>query len=227
MDWVDSVRGAILRISLRHNSSIVTRQDLIKEELDRIESETHTTGKTPDQTLSRTLQDLRNLGFIKFLRRGEYEILNYVTPPKEIESPIRGSIPSTHKVQSQIRSIDIGERSNTERKDITTTRIIRDTKIVHQLKETYEYCCQICGKTVDLKSRLYAEAHHIKPLGKPHNGPDHDSNIIVVCPNHHVKLDFGAIDLNLGDLKLLNHKISQEYIDYHNIIVVAYYRENR
>jgi predicted restriction endonuclease len=50
----------------------------------------------------------------------------------------------------------------------------------------------------------------------PHNGPDVKSNIIVVCPNHHVMLDYGAINLNKELLRLNNHVISNEYIEYHN-----------
>jgi predicted restriction endonuclease len=53
-------------------------------------------------------------------------------------------------------------------------------------------------------------------LGNPHNGPDHKTNIINVCPNHHVELDYGAIKLELEKLALSKHRLNNEYIDYHN-----------
>ncbi len=63
----------------------------------------------------------------------------------------------------------------------------------------------------------YAEAHHIKPLGSPHNGPDEKSNIVCVCPNCHVLLDYGAVKLEANKLiSNKEHKISAVYIDYHN-----------
>jgi len=42
---------------------------------------------------------------------------------------------------------------------------------------------------------FYLEAHHLKPLGKRHNGPDMEKNLVCVCPNCHVLLDFNAIRL--------------------------------
>ena len=63
----------------------------------------------------------------------------------------------------------------------------------------------------------YAEAHHLKPLGTPHNGPDISNNIICVCPNCHAKLDYGIIRIEIPKLNLdIRHKIDAEFINYHN-----------
>ncbi|WP_396022974.1 MULTISPECIES: HNH endonuclease [Bacillus cereus group] len=68
-----------------------------------------------------------------------------------------------------------------------------------------------------LTNSYYSEAHHIKPLGSPHNGRDIRENIIVLCPNHHALCDYGAIPLNQDILKnVKGHELSQEFIDYHN-----------
>ena len=100
----------------------------------------------------------------------------------------------------------------------TSNRILRDTELVKQIKILHKYQCQLCGISIKLKDgKLYIEAHHIKPLGRPHNGPDIPENIICVCPNHHVELDFGAIKLNLQQINhVLGHIIDQDYVDYHN-----------
>jgi putative restriction endonuclease len=42
----------------------------------------------------------------------------------------------------------------------------------------------------------YAEACHIKPLGRPHNGPDTPENILCLCPNCHVLFDEFALWIN-------------------------------
>ena len=94
-----------------------------------------------------------------------------------------------------------------------TYRILRDTALARKAKELHQYKCQICGQALTLADNtLYAEAHHIRPLGKPHDGPDVPGNILCVCPNDHVLLDYGAIKLD----KTLLHGIDSAFIDYHN-----------
>ena len=99
-------------------------------------------------------------------------------------------------------------------------RVIRNTAIIDQVKTIHRYQCQICGQTIRLRHGFYAEGHHIRPLGREHAGPDVIENILCVCPNHHVALDYGAIELNL--LKLRTHpahQVGPEYIDYHNNVI--------
>jgi hypothetical protein len=100
-----------------------------------------------------------------------------------------------------------------------TYRILRDTKLVIEIKKSHGFQCQVCHNP-PLKlndAKLYAEGHHIKPLGSPHDGTDVRENILCVCPNCHVLLDYGAIDLNLDQLSNSSaHTIGREYIDYHN-----------
>ena len=98
--------------------------------------------------------------------------------------------------------------------------IERNIQLVKKIKNQYDNTCQICGTKLKIKKDLfYSEVHHIKPLGSPHNGPDKLENMICVCPNHHVLLDMGAIELELDDLQVLNHKIGDEFISYHNIVI--------
>lgn len=99
-----------------------------------------------------------------------------------------------------------------------TYRMLRDTKLARKVKFLHEYQCQICGRTIQLHNGLrYAEAHHIKPLSSPHNGPDVAENIICVCPNHHVELDYGAIKLDGATLRgHVGLTIADEYVNYHN-----------
>jgi putative restriction endonuclease len=115
---------------------------------------------------------------------------------------------------------------HTEARRVQTTvqRIVRDTKIAKRVKQLHKYKCQVCGIALETSAGLYAEAAHIKPLGQPHNGPDVESNILCLCPNHHVLFDNGgftiADDLSLigieGELRVVKkHKIELEFIQYH------------
>ncbi|WP_046226981.1 HNH endonuclease [Paenibacillus dauci] len=127
--------------------------------------------------------------------------------------------------QETIYAIDILEPIDTVREETTVYRILRDTYLARRLKQLHNNECQICGESIKLSNQnFYSEAHHIKPLGKPHNGPDIAENILVLCPNHHVQCDYGAINLNINTLKIVNgHKISNEFIKYHNTKV---YKKN-
>jgi len=104
------------------------------------------------------------------------------------------------------------------RASTTVNRIIRDTELAQLVTRLHAYKCQICGHTIELVDGcLYAEAHHIRPLGHPHDGPDVIGNILCVCPNHHAELDLRARTLTLSDLRLANgHVVEQKYINYHN-----------
>jgi hypothetical protein len=72
--WPDAVREAIKRICSAKNSNSFTRQEILQFELGDIEKETETHGRTPEQTLSRTLQELRDMGEIEFRGQGKYEL---------------------------------------------------------------------------------------------------------------------------------------------------------
>jgi predicted HNH restriction endonuclease len=104
------------------------------------------------------------------------------------------------------------------RVESTTYRILRDTELARKIKLLYKNQCQICGYTIKLPNgNNYSEAHHIIPLGQPHNGSDTAENIIVLCPNHHAMLDYGVIELKLTNiLQNREHKISEKNISYHN-----------
>jgi predicted restriction endonuclease len=111
------------------------------------------------------------------------------------------------------RAMDIEDLSQPERVRQETYRILRDTALARTVKESHQYRCQICGQTLRIGDNTpYAEAHHIMPLGTPHNGPDVRGNILCVCPNDHVLLDYGAIKLYETRLP----GIDKEFIDYHN-----------
>ena len=97
------------------------------------------------------------------------------------------------------------------------SRIVRDTKTARELKRLYDGQCQLCGNRLEIApGEFYLEAHHLRPLGKPHDGPDDRKNLICVCPNCHVRLDFNAEKLSLKHLKLSRHDIDPQFINYHN-----------
>lgn len=116
-------------------------------------------------------------------------------------------------------AIDIEIESNApERVSIETYRVLRDTALARRIKEIHNHACQICGANpIQLSNgKFYAEAHHLIPLGK-HNGLDIAENIICVCPNCHVKLDYGVIEIDFEKLQTVStHIVGDKFVKYHN-----------
>jgi putative restriction endonuclease len=103
-------------------------------------------------------------------------------------------------------------------------RTVRSTAMARRVKEIHHYRCQVCGLALQTRAGFYAESAHIRPLGRPHDGPDSLGNILCLCPNHHVMFDTGAFCLR-DDLSLINlggklrtapqHRLALEHVRYH------------
>lgn len=108
-----------------------------------------------------------------------------------------------------------------ERQESTTCRILRDTNLARRVKLLHGFQCQLCGYSIVLPDgSRYAEAHHIRPLGDPHRGPDVIENIVCLCPNHHIELDYGVRPLLSDDLHVvLGHAVGEVYLRYHNEVI--------
>lgn len=131
--------------------------------------------------------------------------------------------PMLNESKMQGISISMGN-DETTRVQTTTLRIVRDTTLSRQIKELYDYTCQICQTQISAHGVKYAEGAHIRPLGKPHNGYDVSGNLLCLCPNHHVMLDKGVFsireDLMLigmnGELNLhKEHILDIDNLEYH------------
>jgi putative restriction endonuclease len=106
-----------------------------------------------------------------------------------------------------------------------TTRIVRDTLAAEAVKEAHHHVCQACSILIERPGGAYAQSAHIRPLGRPHNGPDSPDNILCLCPNCHVLFDgwafaieddgtlTGALDGSLHEVE--GHELNREYLAYH------------
>jgi 5-methylcytosine-specific restriction protein A len=161
-------------------------------------------------------------GYVLFNTKEEFYSSPHLTITKHLHIPeLLHNLPNYNKVSAhgQLHALTyqiVDDKKTT--KWVQVNRRIRDTKVCNFVKKLYDYRCQICGETIKLsKSRYYAEGHHIQPLGGNHNGPDIIENILCVCPNHHVLLDYGAIKLSFKDLYIKkDHSIFREFLVYHN-----------
>jgi len=76
LTWCEAVIKYLKLVSEKENTDIITRKTLCNY-LPQIKDDVKYLGKTPDQTLSRTLQILRDMGCVTFLGRGKYKLLNF------------------------------------------------------------------------------------------------------------------------------------------------------
>lgn len=104
------------------------------------------------------------------------------------------------------------------RRELLSSQIVRNSAHAQKIKALYKGHCQLCGEAIRLPDgRIYSEAHHIQALGGIEPGPDNPENMLCVCPNCHVKLDYAIIPLDKVELKRgSKHRINQKYLDYHN-----------
>ncbi|OEH85559.1 hypothetical protein BHU72_15060 [Desulfuribacillus stibiiarsenatis] len=161
---------------------------------------------------------------------------NSITLVNALENYYKGT--EMNMIQSYdpaIENAEEDEESESKKKDYIIERIIRDTKKAILLKRLYNNTCQICGESIKVNyNKNYSECHHIKPLGKPHNGSDTWDNMLILCPNHHAMFDLGCIAIHpeTGEVfqsendtytKIQNkihiiekeHKLNPKYIKYH------------
>jgi len=141
-----------------------------------------------DDKIRQTLQYLRDDGLVVFHGHGRYS-LNVEHPTVEVETAPPVLPPG---------------RARPALRTAPTTMRLRDTVLGLTLKRLYRHKCQVCLKGVPLAGADYVESHHLRPLGRPHNGPDTPGNIIVICPNHHVMFDRGAAAAEPQTLRLVH-----------------------
>ena len=101
-----------------------------------------------------------------------------------------------------------GKRSPKKKKTEPTTYHIRDPEVAVWLFENSKGVCENCGKPAPF-SRVdgspFLEVHHVKRLED--GGSDRINNAIVVCPNCHRELHYGAEKETL--LEALYNKIER------------------
>ena len=119
---------------------------------------------------------------------------------------------------------------------VQAQRQSRNRQHVLFVKQIYDHRCAICDRALLLGDRRqYSEAGHVRPVGKPFDGPDHSSNMLVFCPNHHKSFDHGALTLVsegganfrvnslVGDAEVHNrsfvaeisHGLNPDFVDWH------------
>ncbi len=166
------------------------------------------------EKIRQSLQKLRDSGFLIFHGGGNYSVnlrFDELIAEPVVDESLHDEAIRTRVVVRSVR--------------------LRNTLLAIHMKARYSQRCQVCGQTVPLTNGEYAEAHHLIPLGMPHRGPDIMGNIVVVCPNHHVMFDRGALAIEQDSLTVTHlsgaipprpliilpwHSLRRSCLQYHN-----------
>lgn len=125
---------------------------------------------------------------------------------------------------------DFEMNNNEEVSKIHIQRLVRNSSIADVIKTYYDYKCQLCSSRLPkADGTYYAEAHHVQPYNRVHQGDDTPKNLIVLCPNCHSQFDdlYYAIHpdtykihcvnendrFHLTDMHLI-HQLDEKYLNY-------------
>ncbi|MEU3711792.1 HNH endonuclease [Streptomyces catenulae] len=125
-----------------------------------------------------------------------------------------------------------GSAGPAARRTDVTSRVVRDPALVRTVKNLHHDRCQFCDLQLRTRTGTYSQAAHIRGLGQPHNGPDVLSNLLVLCPNDHVRFDTLALYVDADDVvretadgtragvlrRHEKHRIDAAYLRYHRAL---------
>lgn len=185
--WTTAVLEALQRYSARHHTRIITRQNLIREEMKTIEQTVATRGKTPEQTLSRILQELRTAGLIEFSDdNGTYYLID--TPldidHEDLPEPVLDqAILHNRLAISEVPTADvsvIGRRRKGQARVRTLTL------------KNYQYACAMC----DIRHLHLLVASHIVRWADDAQARGNLANVLCLCSIHDALFDRGFVALS-------------------------------
>ena len=169
-----------------------------------------------------------------------YKAAGYLTRLKPGTSAQLQEIRDTHIPELKVSDDVIFQWVNQETSDrVVRRRLVerqeqqRDRRKSAALKQRYNNKCMFCGIRLPVSEiHYYSEAAHIRGIGEPHNGPDATSNMLILCPNHHLQFDRGVLRLRKigsryeirskssgdtlnGKIIEMKHAVNDDHVRYH------------
>jgi hypothetical protein len=192
-EWREAVREELARVSNAVGGDVVSLTLLYDQSVPRL-AEQFPDNDHVEAKLRQILgQDLLERGEVERVHDGMYRVIDL-----ELDADPDAAGPEV-PADPVLRRVDEIDRYEARR---IRESLLRDRSLVDEVKRLHDDRCQVCGARRGRPSDPYSEAHHVRPLGDPHLGPDTRSNLLVVCPNHHVDFDRGLVVVDPDDLAL-------------------------
>jgi hypothetical protein len=193
--WQNAALNGIHRYCIRHQTRLVKRALLIQEELPAIVKDAAASGPTPDQTLSRVLQELRRAGILSHVGRG---IDLSLDEPLSVEAEdLPEAALDTVIEHDRLRISDVATSDDR----IIARRRIGQARLRHHTLINYEGCCALC----DVSDSELLVASHIVRWSDDQDAQGRLSNVLCLCRMHDALFENGFIALG-DDLRVLRPK---------------------
>jgi hypothetical protein len=183
LGWHTAVREALERFSRRHGTRVIQRQQFLAEELPTLVLQTGSQGRTPAQTVSRELQELRDEGFLIFSNAGMYVLAD---GPIDVESEdLASDVLDSAIRQRKLRlgAVETGDAQKLARLRKGQARLRRLTL------ENYDFRCALCDITDE---RLLIASHIVRWTDDIEARGDL-ANVICLCRIHDALFEHGYL----------------------------------
>ena len=182
--WRIAVLDAIERLTKSKSSYFFSRQEIITRELTQIVHEVDSHGETPEQTLSRVLQEIRDDNLIEFSdNQGNYISLveNVSIEHEDFPEPAIDAAIRTRKL--------IFNDIPTDETIGRTRQRIGQQRLRYLTLKNYQHQCALCDVSDD---RLLVTSH-LARWSDSIKGRGDLSNIVCLCRWHDPLIEYGLI----------------------------------
>jgi hypothetical protein len=196
---MESVILAIEDLTSRRNSLIFSRRELITQEINNITFRVSSVGKTPEQTLSRELQNLRESGHLYFLSRGEYYFVNNKIEIAQLPSENNPDFNNIVEYCVKFNKLSFGNLDADQNFQIAKVRKGQD-QIRKECINDYQKKCAFCN----IEDDKLLIASHISRWADDIQGRGDLRNVICMCSFHDTLFEKGyfTVDTNFNVIKL-------------------------
>ncbi len=185
MNWKDAVLQAIERYSQQHQSVQIERQALLHEQLPWMVHITQSRGQTPDQTVSRVLQELRDEGVLFFSSAGLYVVQNQ--PLDASREDAADDVIANAIVQGNLRLGDVEVADS-----VGLTRQRKGTQALRLATLRNYHCrCALC----DVQDEALLVASHIARWADEPSARGVLGNVLCLCTLHDGLFERGYFSL--------------------------------
>jgi hypothetical protein len=202
--WQRETLAALNRMAASHGTRMIRRARILQEELPAIVAATRSRGKTPEQTLSRTLQELRTLGLLHHIGRGIDLLLDSPIAAEAEDYPPNALDIAITCDRFTIGDVETGDGVRQARMRLGQARLRINTL------EIYGHCCGLC----DVNNRDLLIASHIVRWSDDREARGRLSNLLCLCRMHDTLFEFGYICLSDDYQVLVGRKTRSEVVGY-------------
>ena len=190
--WQKAALAGLNRYAARNETKLIRRSQLIAEEMDNIVDSVKSKGSTPSQTLSRVLQELRQMGILNHVERGTDLLLDNPISAEAEDYPVAALDIAIDREELMIDDVPTGDVQ------VLARRRKGQSRIRYHTITNYVTTCAMCDVTDE---KLLIASHIVRwkddPLLRGRL-----SNVICLCRMHDSLFEFGYISIDC-DMKIL------------------------